>query len=1084
MRACDIENRRVIMSTLNDEKIKGYLYREYGVETTSIPRNNELRIHFKSVRRNSEPYTAAKQVKSLFKPLGNVWENIKSNLYGSELVLVFNKRNSEEISHNLSKLKGGKERWMQRHDLDEDAKLEAYEALEEFRSKNIPDALMSMRQGNQYFANGEVFPTYEDAMNELEREDELNTQRDFTQDKQFQKLSAEEKAKTIEQVTKEHRSITALKDLAHKLAYRIGGKVEFVNRTNVDWKAYNQGMKSVLNEAYMTPDTPFHEILAHPIIRAIKGNQKVDEKAFDILPSDEVFGYENRDGFVVVNYNNNTSFDTFYKTKEEAKNAIPNIKARLEQTSQLYQSLLKELETGRGKEIFEQVKKDYKYKEIQIYPVEDRNLYERVKEFFIDKGRSFERDVIDNKKVFDFEGKKYRLLHTDTGNLNLYRQDEYTLEEQQEEALVTLLGLLAADKLDATKDATLISKLKEFWKQISDFVKSLLRQDGIKIDELPITTTLNDLAEIMAYGNNKIILPGYKIEYSTPLGNKYDTLEEVNNEIRGLADSNVEVDLSGVRLKYADDISQVPDKFSGYAVTDEISGDGYEVDIFKNEEGVFKQIHPYTGEELDISDQQVLLYYNNLIGIKSFIEKNKEYEQSREIIEQWKKENNIQYDPEEVYSRGQEFYHIHNAYSRNNVDTELWIQNLLETIQDKAKIGAKVEMSFATAPKGEVGKGLQHKNKKTRQTVYITAYPKSEDIEFVSQIDNYTSSFTDLTVDMIKSFTNQKNERVGIALTKSVPLRNLHTIQPNLATTIDNVAHHNEIVLGLTPYNFRINYEENVPYHLKNLIDKFNKILDDKYGKLIKPEIKKQGEKIVQYGLYSKGANDILDWFDTKEEAQAKVDESNKQLTDLGESPDYSVRPITKPIGKQPTQTKENTTSIESVKNKLDDGTFGIKSLTARLKYEQNKIKILQANIDTNSNVEESKKAIEETKKEISRLEDLIKNPPQKEYNQQALVNLKIAALKEVARKYPRSLITSKVIPIDPNLIDNSEIQYSKVGSKQDVEGFENRINNQTSPKTFSPNYLFTKDWNIKVPEVILETNDSNSDFNLSCIKK
>ena len=92
-----------------------------------------------------------------------------------------------------------------------------------------------------------------------------------------------------------------------------------------------------------------------------------------------------------------------------------------------------------------------------------------------------------------------------------YQQEQtkyYTLEEQQEEAIVTLLGMMAADKLDAKKDATLISKLKELWKQISDFVKSLLRQDGIKIDELPITTTLNDLAEIMAYGNNKIILPG------------------------------------------------------------------------------------------------------------------------------------------------------------------------------------------------------------------------------------------------------------------------------------------------------------------------------------------------------------------------------------------------------------------------------------------------------------------------------------------------------------------------------------------------------------------------------------------------
>lgn len=88
--------------------------------------------------------------------------------------------------------------------------------------------------------------------------------------KQFQKLTAEEKVKTIEQVTKEHRSIAALKDLSAKLAHRIGGKVEFENKTDVDWKAYNQGMTSVLNEAYMTSDTPFHEIAFHPIIRALK----------------------------------------------------------------------------------------------------------------------------------------------------------------------------------------------------------------------------------------------------------------------------------------------------------------------------------------------------------------------------------------------------------------------------------------------------------------------------------------------------------------------------------------------------------------------------------------------------------------------------------------------------------------------------------------------------------------------------------------------------------------------------------------------------------------------------------------------
>ena len=63
----------------------------------------------------------------------------------------------------------------------------------------------------------------------------------------------------------------------------------------------------------------------------------------------------------------------------------------------------------------------------------------------------------------------------------------------------------------------------------------------------------------MGYGNNKIILPGYKVEYSTPLGNKYDTLEEVNQEIRGLADANVEVDLSGVKIPESRDIKNVKD---------------------------------------------------------------------------------------------------------------------------------------------------------------------------------------------------------------------------------------------------------------------------------------------------------------------------------------------------------------------------------------------------------------------------------------------------------------------------------------------------------------------------------------------
>lgn len=239
--------------------------------------------------------------------------------------------------------------------------------------------------------------------------------KDFVQGKQFQKLTAEEKAKTIEQVTKEHRSIAALKDLSAKLAHRIGGKVEFENKTDVDWKGYNQSNTSVLNEAYMTPDTPFHEILAHPIIRAIKQTNSswYIEDYYDDKGSLKKAVY---DGSKIVK---------IFEYLDDAKKFLNENK----KITILYQSLLKELETGKGKEVFEQVKRDYQYRE---------------------------------------------------GG-----QEQF--EKQQEEAIVTLLGLMAADKLDKIKDKNLISLLKELLLQMSEYIKSLFTAKEIRISELNVS---------------------------------------------------------------------------------------------------------------------------------------------------------------------------------------------------------------------------------------------------------------------------------------------------------------------------------------------------------------------------------------------------------------------------------------------------------------------------------------------------------------------------------------------------------------------------------------------------------------------
>lgn len=879
--------------------------------------------------------------------------------------------------------------------------------------------------------------------------------KEFVQGKQFQKLTAEEKAKTIEQVTKEHRSITALKDLSAKLAHRIGGKVEFENKSDVDWKGYNQGNTSVLNEAYMTSDTPFHEILAHPIIRAIKNKDFTIPSYVYVENSKNTLIKNSKDVFTVRGAKNSEEFGTkSFNTKEEAQKYADKLNQARKTTTTLYQSLLKELETGRGKEVFEQVKRDYKYK------ITAELITDRFGRYGIKEGNS-EEFTFDTKEEAEEQVRKIN-------------SKEYTLEEQQEEAIVTLLGLMAADKLDAKKDATLISKLKELWKQISDFIKSLLRQDGIKIDELPITTTLNDLAEIMAYGNNKIILPGYKVEYSTPLGNKYDTLEEVNNEIKGLADANVEVDLSGVKIEKHTGV-----RIPAFIKTFERNENGVKV-IYSRLNEQWKKHIEGEYEQTKITIDEANKAYSTATSldnyVQQFIEKNKEYEQSKEIIEQWKKENNIQYDPEEVYSRGHQFISTMGAFGK--VDLELLFQNMLQHLEDYDRIGAKFELSFHTAPIDnrqvvDINRG--------GGKVYVVAYPQSNDIAWASKRDNSSGSVWEAN----KKVSDKPSEIAGVAHTKAPSIDNIDTIEPNLATIIDgrNWAR-NELGIAVTTTNHRVEYDESVPYEIKKLIDNYNKILDDKYGKLEKPEIKTpkkskyveeilalfdaqvkaSSQKIVINGI-TKPNKFLLEGysgklFNTIEEAEKYRQEQLRELRSrISNDLDISL-PFTPKkedyknlIGKQPTQTKENTTSIDSVREDIVGEVQN--TLTSEdVQFELNdSLWVLRGTTKYPKFINVWKKGSGEiTKEDYINFEDLPKKaqeffkdkiqPLNREYTQQAETNLKIAALKEVARKYPRSLITSKVVPINPNMVNSNEIQYSKVGSKQDIEGFKEFVKN------------------------------------------
>jgi hypothetical protein len=814
-----------------------------------------------------------------------------------------------------------------------------------------------------------------------------------------------------------------IRDLAARLVDRIGGEVKFESDLTKDYSGYSQGNTFVINLAKATLDTPIHEILGHPIIRAIRDKNNVAnitnyskgsveenlEQEFSKKLREKVIVEKQQDGnnvkYVIKNskgevvaelsgtydskglkvkgievnekYRRKGLAKTFYLTigktllrqnkgtiysrsaqhqftakdkqgrsiapanklweslvKEGKAKKTPKVveheyeiidNGEIDEnssTNNLYQNLLKELETGKGKEVLDRVKRDYNKKLI--------------------KGTQ--------KDLYNLQGWEDRLRKDPNDEIAKTWRDEvakkieygkYTLEEQQEEALVQLLGELTAGKIKETKEnKNLISLLKKLLKEMTEYMRSLFTSKEIEIDKLSSDITLNDLANLLAYTNSKILLPGSKVEYRTPDDKKFSTYQEASNHISELIKLD-EVDLSNINLKEFNE-TKLPNSF--YHEIDNVgifNKDGKWYEQFSGEEP--SEITLDDAKEYYISSQlgdskTFEDFYKYKDGIENFIDKNKQYEQSKEIIEAWKEENNIQYNPEEVYSRGQGFYSAIGAYS--TVELDLLLQNLLQHIEDNKKAGGEFTISAFTAP---VGKTLKHLGGESQ--VRFVIYPKSKDIKWAAPTDVYSGSVWDASEKVSK---NKKSELLGVSHTKAPSLVNVDKISPNLADIIDKRSHHhNELGIELTPINFRLEYDDSVPYKIKKLVDSVNSILDQKYGKLVKPEVNQNFTKV------------------------------------------------------QPTQTEKNTTSIENVKSKLS-------TLNYFIKEENGKFPIYSQ--DPNSgeyNIED----LFDTKKEAEKaLEKYNTKASKKEYNSQALINTKIAKLKEVAKKYPRSLISSEIV--------------------------------------------------------------------------
>ena len=60
--------------------------------------------------------------------------------------------------------------------------------------------------------------------------------------------------------------------------------------------------------------------------------------------------------------------------------------------------------------------------------------------------------------------------------------------------------------------------------------------------------TLGDLADLLAYSNSKLILPGNEVIYTTPDNQTFKTYQEASNHISELAESVKNVDLNSIKF--------------------------------------------------------------------------------------------------------------------------------------------------------------------------------------------------------------------------------------------------------------------------------------------------------------------------------------------------------------------------------------------------------------------------------------------------------------------------------------------------------------------------------------------------------
>ena len=268
-----------------------------------------------------------------------------------------------------------------------------------------------------------------------------------------------------------------IRDLAARMSDRIGIPVRFESDRSKEYKGKLENGTAIVNLAYATLDSPIHEILAHPIIRAIKNRSNYYKEG----DTAEFHGYGDPERVTITKIFDDTLEVEFRDSKGNIQKA-DLFELTKTQNTLLYQNLLKELEYGKGKEVLERVKRDYS-------EVTQKQFDDALWDWLQTK-------TLGSKPV---KVNSVRKTEPNTFSVNALREDGTTFtwivsetdlpvlfskEEQQEEAIVELMSLMVADKLNKITDKNLISLLKQLLKQINDFIKSLLNTKELNINDI------------------------------------------------------------------------------------------------------------------------------------------------------------------------------------------------------------------------------------------------------------------------------------------------------------------------------------------------------------------------------------------------------------------------------------------------------------------------------------------------------------------------------------------------------------------------------------------------------------------------